>query len=141
MRRELGNGFELDDDRDRIDVGAVHRYLSEESYWARGRELPVQEELVRDAGRVVGLYHGKRQIGFCRAFGDGVTTAYLADVYVLREFQGRGLGTELVREMVERGPYRSCKWLLHTEDAHGLYRKLGFEQAGSKVMERGAREA
>jgi GNAT superfamily N-acetyltransferase len=140
VRRELGNGFELDDDRGRIDVRAVHRYLSEESYWARGRELAVQAELVRTAGRVVGLYHGEQQIGFCRAFSDGVACAYLADVYVLREYQGRGLGTELVREMVERGPFRTCKWILHTEDAHGLYRKLGFEQAGSKVMERGALE-
>jgi len=61
---------------------------------------------------------------------------YLADVYVLPELRGRGLGVELVREMVENGPYASLKWLLHTEDAHELYRKFGFAEPSPKVMER-----
>jgi GNAT superfamily N-acetyltransferase len=135
VRRDLGQGFELDDDRDRIDVRAVHAFLTE-SYWARGRELHIQEELVREASRVVGLYHDAEQIGFCRAVSVSPLLAYLADVYVLEPFRGRGLGSELVREMTDRGPYGSHKWILHTKDAHELYRKLGFAAASERLMER-----
>jgi len=138
VKRELGDGFELDDDRDRIDVAAVHRYLAEESYWARGRHYEVQERLVREASRVVGLYHEGRQIGFCRAVSDGLAVTYLADVYVLAEYRGRGLGVELVREMIERGPYAALRWSLHTEDAHDLYGKFGFGTPGPRAMERPA---
>ena len=136
MKRELGGGFELDDDRSRLDVAAVHRYLAEESYWARGRVYGEVEELVREAARVLGLYHDGRQIGFCRAARCAPGLFYLADVYVLEEYRGRGLGVELVREMVEDGPLAGRRWLLHTEDAHELYRKFGFGEPGPKLLER-----
>ena len=136
MKRDLGDGYELDDDRDRIDVAAVHRYIAEDSYWAPGRECTVMEGLIREAARVVGLYHDGRQVGFCRAARCSPRLFYLADVYILEECRGRGLGVELVREMVENGPYADAKWLLHTSDAHELYRKFGFGVPGPKAMER-----
>ncbi len=55
---------------------------------------------------------------------------------MLEEYRGRGLGLELVREMVENGSLAGRSWLLHTEDAHALYRRLGFVEPGRKVMER-----
>ena len=134
--RELGDGYELDDDPARIDVAAVHAFISGESYWAAGRAFEVQERLIREARRVVGLYRDGEQVGFCRAAGDGVSVMYLADVYVLHEHRGHGLGVELVREMVERGPYASVRWMLHTADAHELYAKLGFGEPGTRSMER-----
>jgi GNAT superfamily N-acetyltransferase len=136
VRRELDDGFELDDDRARVDVDAVHAYLAFESYWAQGRPRETVARLVREAERVVGLYRGERQIGFCRAVTDGVAFVYLADVYVLPEFRGRGLGVELVREMIDHGPFADRKWLLHTEDAHSLYEKFGFAAPSYKLMER-----
>jgi GNAT superfamily N-acetyltransferase len=136
MIRELGGGLQLDDDQSRIDLVAVHRFLSEESYWAAGRPRATQDRLIREASRVVGLFDGDRQVGFCRAFTDGVAIVYLADVYVLPEYRGRGLGEELVREMIENGPFADVKWLLHTTDMHPLYRKFGFEEPNYKVLER-----
>jgi ribosomal protein S18 acetylase RimI-like enzyme len=136
MRRALDDGFELDDDPARVDVDELHRFLSTESYWAKGRPRETVELLVRESRRIVGLYRGDRLVGFCRAVTDGVTVVYLADVYVLPEFRGRGLGVELVREMIERGPYADRKWILHTEDAHGLYEKFGFAAPNYKVLER-----
>ncbi len=136
MKRDLGDGFELDDDVERVDIEAVGRFLAEESYWARGRSIAVQAELLREAARVVGLYHEGSQIGFCRAARLSPRLFYLADVYVLPAYRGRGLGVELVREMLERGPHLDAKWLLHTEDAHDLYRRFGFGDPDRKLMER-----
>jgi GNAT superfamily N-acetyltransferase len=138
VRRELKGGLVLDDDKARVDLAEVHRWLSEEAYWAKGRERELQDRLVRDAQRVVGLYDGERQIGFARAFTDGASFVYLADVYVLDEYRGRGLGVELVRFMVEEGPLAERRWILHTRDAHDLYRKFGFAEPSERLMERPA---
>lgn len=127
MRRELPGGFELDDDRGRIDVDAVHEFISTESYWGLGRELEPVQRAVAGSQRVLGLYEGNRQIGFARAISDGATLAYLADVYVLAPYRGRGLGYELVREMVENS-FMGVRWMLNTADAQGLYEKLGFSE-------------
>jgi len=141
MRRQLGDGYELDDDPGRIDRDAVHRYLSGESYWAQGRARETQDALIDNAARVVGLYHGTTQVGFSRAISDGHVQSYLADVYVLEEHRGHGLGVELVRFSVDEGPLAGTKWILHTADAHGLYRKLGFVDPGSTMLERPRRNA
>jgi GNAT superfamily N-acetyltransferase len=139
VKRDLGDGYELDDDPARIDRETVHRYLSEESYWARGRPREVQDELIDTAARVVGLYHDGRQIGFTRTLSDGHAQSYLADVYVLEEHRGRGLGVELVRFSVDEGSFADTKWFLHTADAHDLYRKFGFAEPGDKALERWSR--
>ena len=136
MKRDLGDGYELDDDSARIDRHAVHAYLGGVSYWAKGRSREVQDELIDGAARVVGLYHDGVQIGFTRTLSDGHAQSYLADVYVLEEHRGRGLGVELVRFSVDEGPLASTKWFLHTEDAHDLYRTFGFSEPGPKALER-----
>jgi ribosomal protein S18 acetylase RimI-like enzyme len=139
VRRQLSDGFELDDDRARIDVDAVHAFISEQSYWGRGRPRERVKRTIGGSTRVLGLYQGEQQVGFARAVSDGVTVAYLADVYVLPAFRGRGLGLELVREIVDGSGDPDVRWLLHTADAQGLYAKLGFGegQATYPLMERG----
>jgi GNAT superfamily N-acetyltransferase len=135
--RALADGYELDDDRDRVDRVAVHAYLSDVSYWAAGRARHVMDELVATAARVVGLYAPDgRQLGFARVVSDGHTVSYLADVYVLEEARGRGFGLELVRFAVDEDPVRNTKFLLHTRDMHRLYAKLGFATPGERAMER-----
>jgi GNAT superfamily N-acetyltransferase len=136
VKRDLGDGYELDDNKARIDREAVHRYLSEEAYWAEGRARSVQDDLIENASRVVGLYHNGRQVGFSRASSDGHTMSYLADVYVLEEHRGRGLGEELVRFSVDEGPLAKTRWYLRTRDAHDLYRKFGFDTPDERALER-----
>jgi GNAT superfamily N-acetyltransferase len=140
MRRDLDDGYELDDDPARIDRAAVHAYLTR-SYWAEGRSREVQDALIDNAARVVGLYHAGAQVGFSRAISDGYVQSYLADVYVLEEHRGRGLGVDLVRFSVEEGPLAGTKWYLHTRDAHDLYRKFGFTEPSERVLERGGRNS
>jgi GNAT superfamily N-acetyltransferase len=139
MRRHIDGGFEIDDDRDRIDRAAVHDFIANHSYWARGRPREMMDDLIETAERVVGLYVGGRQVGFSRTISDGHTRSYLADVYVLPAFRGRGLGVELVRFTVDEGPYAGTAWLLHTSDAHELYGKFGFEPPTDRLLERRGR--
>jgi len=138
MRRALGDGYELDDDPARIDRDAVHAYLTR-SYWAEGRSRETQDALVDAAARLVGLYRDGEQVGFSRAISDGHVQSYLADVYVLEEHRGRGLGVELVRFSVDEGPLATTKWYLHTRDAHELYRRFGFVEPSERALERTSR--
>lgn len=136
MKRELEGGFELDDDRSRVDVGEVHRFLSTEAYWAIGRPRETVERLVREASRVIGLYAPDgRQAGFCRVVTDGHAIAYLADVYVHPDFRGRRLGAALLREAVTEGPHSGVRWVLHTDDP-AFYEPFGFGPPGERLMER-----
>jgi GNAT superfamily N-acetyltransferase len=137
VERELGNGYVLDDDPGRIDHEAVHAFLSGVAYWALGRPRSVVDETIESAARVVGLYHEGQQVGFVRIVSDRHTVAYVADVYVLPEHRGRGLGTEMVRFALEDGPIAQIgKWGLHTADAHELYRRFGFASPDDRYMER-----
>jgi len=135
VKRALPGGFELDDDPARVDLDAVWAFLSTEAYWGRERSRNEVERQVGEASRVIGLYREGRQVGFARVLSDG-RVAYLADVYVLAEHRGRGLGVELVREAVDDGPQRDLRWLLHTRDAHGLYEKFGFGPPSDRLLER-----
>ncbi|MEA2556218.1 MAG: hypothetical protein QOI60_1549 [Actinomycetota bacterium] len=135
--RELPNGYELDDDAGRVDVDAVWRYLSLESYWANGRSLATTERLVREAARVVGVYEpGGALVGFCRIGSDEETFAFLFDVFILAEHRRKGLGLEMVREAVERGRHARLPFYLGTRDGHGLYRKVGFDVPNERQMMR-----
>lgn len=138
MRRDLGDGYDVDDDRGRLDRAAIHAYLTTE-YWAFGRTRDRQDELIDASGHVVGLYHESRQAGFARAVDcDAARFVYLADVYVLPEYRGRGLGVELVREIIEHGPYAERTWILHTRDAGTLYERFGFHHH-ERLMQRDER--
>jgi GNAT superfamily N-acetyltransferase len=140
VKRELGSGYELDDDRSRIDREAVHAFLTR-SYWAEGRLRAVQDSLIDASERVVGLYHHGRQVGFSRTVSDGHVHSYLADVYVLEEHRGSGLGVELVRFSVDEGAFADTRWVLHTADAHELYRRFGFDEPSARVLERAPSQA
>ena len=130
MRRILANGYELDDDRARVDVDAVHRFLTEEAYWVPGRDRATIERLVRESTRVIAAYAPDGSLaGFCRVMSDGSNMAWLGDVFVLGQHRGRGLGGELTKEAGEDPALRDLFWYLNTRDAHRLYERFGFVPA------------
>jgi len=134
--------YEVDDDPNRLDLDAVCGYLTTEVYWARWRTVDVVKEQIRTAWRVVGAYAADgSQVGFARAFSDGFAMAYLADVYVLDEHRGHGLGKRIVQHMIDDGPGSKFRWTLHTSDAHGLYRQFGFGEPDSSYLERPSSQA
>jgi GNAT superfamily N-acetyltransferase len=130
MRRALQGGYELDDDRDRVDVDVVHGFLSDEAYWVRGRSRATIGRLVRESTRVLAVYAPDGSlVGFARVMSDGSNMAWLGDVFVLAEHRGRGLGVALVQEAVGDPATRDCHWYLNTRDAHTLYERFGFHPA------------
>ncbi|AZC14821.1 GNAT family N-acetyltransferase [Microbacterium sp. ABRD28] len=133
--------YDVDDDPGRIQTDAVWAWLSTEAYWGRQRTRADVETQIAGAWRVVGAYRSDtgEQVGFARAVSDGVTFAYLADVFVNAAHRGSELGKRIVRLMIDEGPGRDFRWVLFTGDAHGLYAQFGFEAPDATAMVRPAR--
>lgn len=132
-------GYLVDDSRDRIDTDAVWRALRE-AYWAKWRSREDVETQIREAWRVIGVYDEETgaQVGFARAVSDGLGFAYLADVIVVEEHRGNGLGKRIVQAMIDDGPGAHFRWTLFTSDAHGLYEQFGFEAPDRTALVRPA---
>lgn len=120
-------GFVITDERAVLDDELIHQFLSTEAYWAKG----IPKEIVRRSlnhSLCFGLFEGARQIGFGRVVTDRATFAYLADVFVLAEYRGQGLGQWLVECVVSHPDLQGLRrWMLATADAHKLYCRYGFE--------------
>ena len=121
-------GFEISSDPSRLDLDVIHGFLST-SYWAQGRTRETVERALRNS-ICFGAYRQGRQAGFGRIVTDRAVFAYLADIFVLPEHRGQGLGKTLVRAMLDHPDIRGLPAvLLRTRDAHRLYAQFGFEPA------------
>lgn len=131
MSYEVEHGeYLISDDPDRLDIDAIHAFLSQESYWAAGISRE-RLEIAIENSLPFGLYHRKSQqssqIGFARAVSDFSTFAYLADVYIDAPHRGRGLSKLLLSAVIEHPQLRRIRrWMLGTRDAHSLYAQFGF---------------
>lgn len=132
--------IEYDDDPRRVQRDVVRRWLSTEAYWGRWRGDADIDASLDGSWRVVGAYRTDtgELVGCARAVSDGVGFAYLADVFVVAEARGHGVGTGLVRTMIDEGPGALFRWTLFTSDAHGLYAKHGFGAPDETAMVRPA---
>jgi GNAT superfamily N-acetyltransferase len=113
-------------ERARMDVAAIHAFLSQESYWAKNVPRDVVQRALEHS-LCVGAFDGDAQVGFARAITDYATFAYVADVYVLSSHRGQGLSKRLVDALVSHPDlHRIRRWHLVTRDAHALYAQFGF---------------
>ncbi len=118
--------FEISDDRARLDIAVIHRFLSTETYWATGRDVATVQRSI-DNSHPFGVYKDGNLVGFARVVTDYATFAWLADVFVLSEFRGQGLSKWLVEVILDHPELQGFRrWVLATKDAHELYRKYGF---------------
>jgi len=126
--------FEISTDKSRLQTGVIHKFLSEDSYWAKSRTAEQTLTAIENS-ICFGLYCGEEQIGFARVVSDQATFAYLGDVFVLHPFRGRGLSKRLMQTILEHRDLQGLRrWLLATRDAHGLYEQ--FEFTALKLPER-----
>ena len=129
MPNEWRNGeFRISTDQRCLDLDTIYVFLATQSEWARGIPRSVFEKSTR-CSLCFGLFHADRQVGFARVISDHATIAYLGDVFVLPEYRGRGLAKWLMQCIVAHPDLQDLRrWILVTENAHGLYRRYGFTE-------------
>ena len=131
--------YEISTDASRLDIDVIHRYLSEESYWAKGIPRDVVARSIANS-LCFGIYASDgAQIGFARLITDRATYAYLADVFVLSEHRGKGLSKRLMETIIAHPKVQGLRrWTLATRDAHELYARYGFTPIANptRLMER-----
>ena len=119
------DGYSISTDLAKLDVAAIHEYLSQRSYWAQGRPLEVMQRAIENS-LCFGVYDGEKQAGFARVVTDCATFAWLCDVFILEDYRGRGLGKWLVESVVSHPALANMRRIyLATFDAHELYRRYG----------------
>jgi len=116
----------ISDNKELLDVEFIYKYLSHESYWARGISLDVVKTSISNS-LCMGIYLKNKQIGFCRMVTDYATFGYLGDVFIIPEYQGMGYSKLLVEKMMNHDKLQGIRrFLLATSDAHNLYAKYEF---------------
>ena len=120
------DGYLISTDPSLLDVDVIYNYLSGESYWAKNIPRDVVEKSIANS-LCFGLYHHNRQIGFARLITDKATFAYLADVFIISEYRGKGLSKWLIQVIHAHPELQGLRrWVLGTQDAHGLYEQFGW---------------
>ena len=121
--------YSISTDRDKLDLKFIHDFLSKESYWVRNISFEKVEKAA-DHSLNFGLYHQDRQIGYARIITDYSRVAYLADVFVIPAYRGKGLSKWLMEQIMSYPDLQGLRrWILHTSDAHGLYSQFGWTSA------------
>jgi len=119
--------FTISTDPSRLDMNAVYDFLSR-SYWAKTRPRERTDAAFTNS-LVFGLYDENRQIGMGRVITDFSIVAYLGDIFIHEDYRAHGLGKWLVQSILEHPDLKHVRrWLLATDDAHGLYQQFGFEK-------------
>ncbi|HNU08513.1 MAG TPA: GNAT family N-acetyltransferase [Pyrinomonadaceae bacterium] len=121
------DGLLISTERSLLQIDSIHRFLSQESYWAAER---TKEQTITAIENSIcfGIYDGNEQVGFARVVSDCATFAYIGDVYVIGTHRGRGLSKWLMQTIIDHPELQGLRrWILATRDAHGLYSQFDFE--------------
>ena len=120
------DGFCISTEKARLDIHAIHHFLSTQSYWCANIPFNTVKNSIENSLNF-GLYAGETQIGLSRIVTDFSTVAYLGDVFVLPAFRGKGLSKWLMQTIIDYPELQGLRrWILSTKDAHGLYKQFGW---------------
>ena len=115
----------LDDDKQRLQIDRVHRWLAS-SYWSPGIERALVEKAICGS-HCLGAYRDDEQVGYARMITDHATFGWLADVWVAESVRGKGLGRRMVQWFIDHPEFSGIRRIaLVTADAHGVYEGVGF---------------
>ena len=144
MQALMKEGFEISTDKSRLDIECIHAYLSKESYWAKNIPLELVQKSI-EGSICFGVYHHAanlpacRQVGYARMISDCASFGYLADVFIIEEYRGKGISKWLMETIINYPAFQPLRrWMLATRDAHGLYKQLGFTELDKpeRIMQR-----
>ena len=122
----MKHAFYISTDKSKLDVALIHRFLTNDSYWAKGRSIEVVKRSIENS-ICFGVYKGNDQVGFARVVSDHAVFAWILDVFVLESYRKHGLARLLMEAIMEHPDLQNLqRWGLTTEDAHGLYERYGF---------------
>ena len=122
----MKHAFYISTDKSKLDVELIHQYLSNESYWAKGRSIEVVVRSIQNS-ICFGVYKGDDQVGFARVVSDQAVFAWILDVFVMESYRKHGLGKLLMEAIMDHPDLQNLqRWGLATDDAHGLYEQFGF---------------
>jgi len=121
----IKDGFTISTEKEKLDIDLIHSFLNR-TYWAEG----ISKEIIRrsiEGSLCFGVYENDKQVGFARMITDKATFAYLADVFIIEEYRGRGLSKWLMEVIMSHPDLQGLRrMILATKDAHGLYKQFGF---------------
>ena len=123
--------------KEHMDIKEIHRFLSEDSYWAKGIPYELVDHSLTHSF-CIGAFVNDEQVGFGRVITDYYTFGWFADIYVLAEHRGQGISKKMLSHILEQSwSKRLRRKMLNTRDAHGLYRQFQFTGLASPsyVME------
>lgn len=125
---ELKREYTISTDRSKLNISIIHNYISNESYWGKGRSLEVVKKSIENS-LPFGVYYKKEMIGFARVLTDYATFAWVADVFILTKHRSKGLSKWLMETILSHPELQGFRrWVLATKDAHELYRRFGFRE-------------
>jgi GNAT superfamily N-acetyltransferase len=120
------DGYVISDEKSLLNMNFIHNFLANESYWAKNIPLEIVEKSVKNS-LCFGIYNKGEQIGFARLITDKATFAYLADVFIIPAYRGKGLSKWLIQTIHAHPQLQTLRrWMLATRDAHELYKKFGW---------------
>jgi GNAT superfamily N-acetyltransferase len=119
--------FCISTDKSKLDLELIHRFLTNDSYWAKGRSKEVVKSSIENS-LCFGVFKAKEQVGFARVVTDYAVFAWILDLFILRNYRKKGLGKLLVESIMKHAELQKLqRWGLATDDAHGLYEQYGFK--------------
>jgi len=130
--------YKISTDKDKLDLMAIHDFLTNRSYWAIGRSFETVKRSIENS-ICFGVYDSSdKLVGFARVLTDYAVFAYIMDVFILEDYRKQGLGKQLMSAIMQHSDLQCLKRImLATNDAHELYEKYGFKRTVSpeKIME------
>lgn len=130
--------LEISNNKNKLDLSFVHHYLSNQSYWAKGRTLETIQKSIENSV-CFGVYRDGIQVGFARVITDYATIAHLSDVFIDEKHRSQGLAMKLLEYIFSSPDLQNIyRWMLGTRDAHELYKKFGFSPCAhpDRIMEK-----
>ncbi len=133
------NSYFISTDKSKLDILAIHDFLSNRSYWGKGRTIETVQKSIENSICFGAYDRCNRQAGFARVLTDFTVFAYLLDVFILEDYRKKGIGKQLIDHILNDPALQAIPfWRLDTDDSHGLYRRYGFREPEfpEKIMEK-----